>query len=408
MTPSLATVRRVAALLLLPLGCMAQGLPPTSATWADSAKPIVFPLETAQDLVVVRLSINGSRPLRMLLDTGAPVMVIPDTALARQLGVKVLGQASVGGAGDQDARQAPIASGIEIDLGGLKVSGALAVLGIAGDVIPGVDGVVGAAIFQHAAVTMDWDARELRLQVPSTYTPPAGADVLALEVKPSRHVYVKGALDPDGRGAEPITLHLDTGARLALNVYASSFPAASRIDTPVRDVIVGWGSRGPSRGNVGRAPFLQLGRTRLENIVAMVPRQAAVPGDQALLGLPVLRRFRTTIDYSGQRLVLERTARVAEPFRYTSTGATWMPAADASNARVVAGIIPGSPADSVGLVPGDSVFTVNAQPLGGMSMDELRTRLLAPPPGQHLTLQIARAGVRRDITLRTRELLVVK
>lgn len=257
----------------------------------------------------------------MILDTGAPVMLIPDTTLARELGLRVLGRANVGGAGDDAPRSAPIAGNIRLSLGGLEVKGALAVLGIGGDVILGVDGVVGAAVFQHAAVTIDWDAREVRLQVPSRYRPVASAEVLSLEVRSSLHASIKGELDPDGRGAVPVSLHLDTGARMALNVYRTNFAAAERIPTPVR-------------------------------------------GDEALLGIPVLRRFRVTIDYAGGRLALEPTARIAEPFHYSALGATYRPAAEGAGARIIASIIPGSPAEAAGLAVGDSVVTVNGKAVG--------------------------------------------
>src|SRR5262245_59572666 len=293
-----------AALLLALAATTTAQLPPSTASFGGVAK-VSVPLRLVHGLAVIPVTINGHGPLQLILDTGAPVIVIPDTTLARRLGLQIVGRTRVGGAGDGEEQTAPLAGNITASVGPLTVKGAFGIIGIAGDAIPGVDGVIGAAFFRHSVVEFDWDAGMIHFHDPALRVASSG-DTLPLRVESNLHSYVPGTVVVNGDTAR-IDLHLDTGARQALSIASSTLaklPARQRVSIPT---IVGFGSRGPARGDVIRADALRLGSFAISNVPAAIPRNE--PAAQGRIGLPLLKRFNFFIDFPGSRLILRpRTA----------------------------------------------------------------------------------------------------
>src|SRR5690349_21876810 len=158
----------LAALLVTLAGtaCGAQ-LPPTTGRFT-SAQSIELPLRMTHGLITVPVMLNGKGPFQLLLDTGAPVLVIIDTNQIANLGLRVAGQTRVGGAGDGERQLAPIVTGVNASLGPLEVSNVTGIVGVTGAAIPGVDGIIGGPLFRHSVVHIDWDAGVIRFHDPAS------------------------------------------------------------------------------------------------------------------------------------------------------------------------------------------------------------------------------------------------
>lgn len=375
-------------------------LPPSTATFSGAAT-VSVPFRVVHGLAVIPVTINGHGPLQLILDTGAPVIVIPDTALASKLGLQIVGNARVGGAGDGTEQTAPLASGIKASVGSLTVSNAFGVIGIAGDVIPGVDGVIGGAFFRHAAVEFDWDAGVIHFHDPARRGPSIAGDTIPLRVESSLHSYVPGTVVVNG-DTVTLDLHLDTGARQTLSIAQKTMARLASKPKTAIPTIVGFGSRGAARGDAIRADALRLGAATIPNVTAYVPNQE--PGDQGRVGLPVLKRFNFVVDYPGKRLVLRPRAAQHEPFRFTTTGIVLRPGRD-SVQRLVAHVIAGSPAEQAGIAPGDSVIAVGGVALNTLTEDGVLRAVLQPNAGETVTLATTRNGTRNERRLVARTIL---
>ena len=387
-----------AALLCAGAAVRAQ-LPPSTASFGGAAT-VSIPFRTIHGLVVIPVTINGHGPLNLILDTGAPVIVIPDTAVASKLGLQIVGNARVGGAGDGEVQTAPLAAGITASVGSLTVSGAFGIIGVAGDVIPGVDGVIGGALFRHAAVEFDLDAGVIRFHDPAAQTTFSG-DVMPLRVEPSLHSFVPGSIVVNADTVK-IDLHVDTGARQTLSLAQSTMARFSAKPTTTIPTIVGFGSRGAARGDAIRADALHLGGSAIANIPTYVPNNE--PGEQGRIGLRVLERFNFVVDYPGKRLVLRPRTKPPEAFRFTTTGIVFQPGRDSVHRRV-AFVIAGSPAERAGIAVGDSVFAVGGVALTTLTEDGVSRAVVTPRAGDTITLTTTRAGKREDRTLVARTIL---
>lgn len=128
------------------------------------ASVLTVPLERLGSLWVVTIQVNGTRPAKLILDTGASHTIL-SYAVARDLGLWALHSATsitmqtVGGT--VQANVLPIAS---ISIGGTEVRNSLAVIHDLPEVPPGIEGLLGQSVLQQFDVTLNAKKGELRLR----------------------------------------------------------------------------------------------------------------------------------------------------------------------------------------------------------------------------------------------------
>lgn len=386
-----------------PVPLYGQGLPQATLTFPEGQDVVQIPFERYQDFIVVSVEFDGVRPLRMIVDTGSPVFVVADTALTNRMNLQIWAQAQVGGAGDGPAETAPLAGGVQAQLGPLQIANAMLLVGVGGDAISGLDGILGGPLFENAVVDIDWAEGVLHVYQPAAFSYEGRGTTLPLTLMPNRHVYTKGTLAiNDGEGV-PVTLHVDTGARQGIGVLTSSdLPAPTKV---VRNTIVAWGSRGPARGDIGRVHRLQLGDLVVSDIVASFREDTPEQGEAAWIGIPVLQQFRPIFDYPGERLILEPNERYGEAFTFATTGLILEPWAVGSAALTVADVVADSPAAQGALKAGDEIMEINGRAVGLLASDEVNGELLKPEPGKVVTVKVRRGEQILTMTLTARRML---
>lgn len=122
------------------------------------------PLERIGSLLVVTIQINGARPAKVILDTGASHTIL-SYAVARDLGLWALHPATsmtmqtVGGTVQADVL--PITS---IGIGGAEVRNSLAAIYDLPDAPAGIQGLLGQSVLSQFEVTLNAEKGELRLR----------------------------------------------------------------------------------------------------------------------------------------------------------------------------------------------------------------------------------------------------
>jgi predicted aspartyl protease len=303
-------------------------------------------LDHAEDnRVYVDLAPAGSRPFRLLLDTGATDTVLTPR-YARELGVTVRRHASraseretVLGRSlqfwvDTDASDSASRTGWEY-------------------------GLLGGAFLAEYVLELDFPGRRVRFFDPQHFRVPEAASaenevVLPLRVTSNRpHV----AIEIDGR---PVEVLLDTGAPMSLLLSGAAarragfeWQAIARLGTS--------GVLGPIESYLCEAKSVALGPFRFEPAPLVVaPKGAYNQGgnNDSLLGYEVLRHFRVRIDYPRKRLWLARAD--AGPLAFSDV--PWadvrrigLLASLAGGTLLVGAVLPGTPAERLGIRPGDAI-----------------------------------------------------
>lgn len=381
----------------------AQTLPQASVHFPEGQRVVTVPFERYHKFVVIPVSFDGIRPLRMVLDTGSPVIVIADTELADQMDLQIWAHTTVDGTGDGPTRTAPLAGGVSAKVGALRITGAVMLIGVGGTAIGGLDGIIGGPLFENLVVDIDWQAELLHLHDPAEYAGQAKGTVLPLTLRPNRHIYTTGFVDVSGKEPVPVTLHVDTGARQALGLFTDSHEDLQVPAAAISNVIVGWGSRGAARGDIGRTERLVLSDHVLRKVVTSFRRKAPDKDVHGWIGLEVLERFRVVFDYPSQRMILAPNARLAEPFTFHTTGLFFAPPKPGLTALTVVEVMAGSPAAQAGIAEGDRLTHINDKAVAGLSSEALATFL--KDPDTRLTVTFERQGEVHEKTLKVVSML---
>lgn len=324
------------------------------------------------------ISINGSEPLRTLLDTGMPS---PGVALFHgphvdQLDLDYLStRVRVGGAGGSGSYQARVSAGATLQPGEVLIERSnLIVLPPIPHFDLGYEGIIGFELLKAFAVGVDYDTQQVVLTPQESFQAPDDTTAVPLEIT-GNLPYVEARLPGSGASDDTLRLVLDLGAHHAVSLRAE-YPAVT-IPAAAIERQVGRGLSGAIRGHVGRVPVFELGGYRLQSVVASFvegkegdPRNDKRDGN---LGIDLMRRFNFTLDYARAALYLKPNKRFNGAFEGDMAGLV-LESEDGREMRV-AEVTPGSPAAEAGVAVGDIVLAVNGTTVTGRDRMRLGERL---------------------------------
>src|SRR5258705_7063795 len=257
--------------------------------------PVLVPFPECGSTVLLPVRVNGGEPRFFILDSGANSIAL-DRGFADSLGLHPAGSgAGTGaGAGPVAYRRYPRDS-VEFTVAGVSfrsdrtisidLSNQPGILGYS------VAGVLGTDFFRRVVVEIDYDARFVRLHDPARYSPPEVAESIPLTFDHDVP-HITARLTVPGRPARSRRLLVDCGSEDAVD---DSVLLESR--GPLRRVMGGVGSGQTYEVVFGRIERFELGRFVIEDLPSVAPGVALIGGE-------VLRRFRVTLDYSRNRMLL--------------------------------------------------------------------------------------------------------
>jgi hypothetical protein len=363
--------------------------PPGEYEILSGERTVTLPFETSANWVLVPVSVNGSEPFRLILDTGMPMngAILFDGPRA---------QAAAG-----DATNV-------LELPGLRLTGQTVMVmpppGRPGMKPPAADGIIGLSLFGPFVVRIDYDAMTVTLTEAQAFVDPPGLAPIPLSFGPHGMVQAECRIEQADGQIVPALLVVDTGAShtVSLNVIPGS---ALALPEATVEVSLGMTYVGERMGRVGRVRSVRIGDFTLGGVVASFPSSpqegvGAVEKD-GNLGSGILRRFTATYDYSRSRLFVEPNSRFDDAFEHEMSGMQVM--------RTTAGplevmrVVAGSPADEAGIAQGDTITAVDGTPAADLDWDDLFSRLRVE--GSVMTFDVARGASERAVTLTLRRLI---
>jgi hypothetical protein len=374
-----------------------------------SKTPLQIPFENVGGHIVIPVTVNGSRPLRMVLDTGmsGPVVILTSREIGKDLGFEdgtPIQLAGAGGGPPVAARSYPYA---RIGVGGVEHSGQnLIVLDDEGP--PSActqDGIIGKSIFDRYAVDIDYGRTMITLYDPASAARSA-REVLPLTFQSGIPVVDATVVLEDGRTV-PVRLVVDFGAGHALSLDVGG---AKKIVAPRRTVgeVVGTGILGDVEGQIGRIRALRLGSFEFQDVVTSFtsPTTGTTCGADGVkadgnLGTGILSRFDVAVDYRNARLLLSPNDAFKAPFEYNMAGLALAPGRDGT--LLVRTVVPGSPAAMAGIVAGDHIRDLDGRDTKDLTDAEVRDLFLRA--GASVSVRIERDTGLLDRTLKLRRLI---
>ncbi|HEY9783893.1 MAG TPA: aspartyl protease family protein [Candidatus Obscuribacterales bacterium] len=273
--------------------------------------PVVIPFDYVSNEIIINATVNNKMTLRFLVDTGATQSIF-NQDIAREVGeFKPSNFAITTGAGHMSMNYMSLDT---LQLGEVTLTNVpIAVTNLSSFahlVGNKPAGLIGANILKRFLVTVDYDKKQLILADPHSVTVAEGAHVV--KTKPALGVSglaVEGVID----GKVTATCLVDTGA--AFNNISETVvkPILPPSLLPIGEVL-GLDGKKIKTSSV-RFKKIDLSGVSVDNpVFSVAPASSAASQgifsgatQLAVLGNPFWKRFRLTIDYRGQRLILERS-----------------------------------------------------------------------------------------------------
>lgn len=253
----------------------------------------------------LELAIEGRRPLRVMLDTGASGILLTQSAIDKA-GLQHIGTTETWGIGDKGVRNAFLSVAGHCQIGSLKYKTCVfrAIEGkgrIAGE----EDGLIGADVFSNYIVQIDFHKRQMRLKPqpprppnPQLYDrdiPPDEASFTPV-FRSGSHLFVPTLLNDKQWGL----FLIDTGSSLT-NVDSVFARASTKVRGDAFRRVHGVSGEVKNVFEADKA-YIQFSHFRQNNLGLVAINLNNAPDHQefriaGILGLPVLAMFRLTIDY---------------------------------------------------------------------------------------------------------------
>jgi hypothetical protein len=392
------------SVLLLAHGAFCQ----TSKPQSDGR--IEIPFRIVEGVIWLDVSINGSQPLNFVLDTASGDDVI-DRVRAEELKLPLieLGERANAGTGDGTTRVA-LTDNVEFTVGSLhykrlRVS-VVPFDGINRSYGERFDGVLGFGFLSQRVVTIDYVHQKLILHPNDTFTYAGSGHSVPLKVVSGTPMVtakiVLGEKDVDG------AFLIDAPFRRSV-AFTTPFTQKNGLLAEARNngrrVLPGElvGVAGKSKNWTGRITALQLGGFTIPQPIADFSETTAGsmgrPDIAGIIGAEVLKHFIVTLDYTGNRLILE-PGDEPKPSETDMAGIVWDAEPPDYQTFRVTQVQDDSPASEAGVQVGDVLVSLDGRPASELRKWKVTEALKRPGAQVQMVLNRDGNNIRVKVTLR--------
>jgi len=378
--------------------------PPSDISLPAHKDSVAVPFRlTADNRILVPLTLDGRRTVEAEFDSGGSLILQPATIAAMGLGTQGRSKQNGGGEGSSVATNGRIES---VGLGAASVHD-LAFHSIAFAADEPDKALVGLEILQRFVVRFDFDRQVMTLTKPERFTYRGQGAIVPFHFQDNQPE-IKGSID----GVAGL-LAIDTGDSSSLLLIAPFARRYGLVDRYHADLPYGGTAIGTTRGvwarkRAGTVTFDGPDGRALAEVHDPITRISLQQGGfdanrdvSANIGLGILKQFNLTFDYQRQQLILEPNHRYGQKdvfnragLRFKRQGAAWL----------VTTIYPGTPASDAGLKSGDIVTRINGRSAEQLGMEALGA-LMLKNVGSRLEMDVQAAPADRHVTLVLRDLL---
>ncbi len=301
------------------------------ARFSSGKSALAIPFELDDNLIYVRVSVNGSRPLSFILDTGAHSIIHAKQARSIGLKLKLIGQAGGIGANQPDVYL--VTEKVSLSLPGVALSPRRLiavsldavescvnefVIDEQGRNIPSdrskqreakrdVEGILGKEFFDQFVVEIDYAHRLLNVYDPSSYKYAGSGKDIPLEVG-EQHIFAQAQIRAAERAPLTGRFLLDTGSAQAVSLmkpFMDEHHLLPSTEGMTSLPVCGLGGYANKKSWIGTLEELQLGEFKVAAPVTEFRLSEPNTDADGFIGGAVFRRFKVIFDYSRRRMILE-------------------------------------------------------------------------------------------------------
>lgn len=376
---------------------------------ADGKQRVTIPIEIYSNLIVVPVVLNGTLPLKFILDTGVRTAILTQKTFTDILNLPYSRKYTISGPGGEQLIDAYITNNVSLELPGVTGRGhALLVLGedyleLRNYLGTDVHGILGYELFSRFIIQIDYDKKLLTLSVPSRFKKRRKFQAIPIKIEDTKPYVTTSVVLSDGTQLTAKLL-VDSGASHGLMLEPTS---DRRIRVPENTVssVIGRGLGGEITGKVGRIKSLRLGNYDIHGVIANFPDpnsyfdslKLGATQRNGAIGGEVLSRFTVIFNFPKEEMYIKKNQAFKKKFHYNLSGLTVKAKGSRLNVFEVTEVREKSAAYNAGLEAGDLLLSINGVNTKSLDLNSING-FFNNRPGKKINLVVDRAGQQMKVS----------
>lgn len=386
-------------------------------TFHEGRKRADIPIQIHNNLVVVSVIINGTLPLKFIVDTGVRTAILTQKMFSDILELKYTRKYTIAGPGGNKLVDAYITNNVSISMPGLNGMPGIegrghTLLVLDQDLLElrnylGVDvhGILGYELFSRFVIRIDYKKKVMTLYTPEKFRPGRKYQELPMVIEDTKP-FILTPLNIDPDNILTAKLLVDTGASHSLMLEPTS---DKRIVVPQNRVstVLGRALGGVITGKTGRIESVEFGKFTLQKVITNFPDsnsyldtlKHAITFRNGSVGGEILSRFTVVFNFPHGKLYLKKNADFKKSFFLNLSGLEMKAKGSRLDVYEVMDVRDLSPAMQAGILQGDLIISVNGMLTKDLKLHQLNA-LLNSSPGKKVRVEIERNKVRQRLEFR--------
>lgn len=358
-----------------------------------------IPFELVGSYVIIKVKINNSSNLNLILDSGIRNTIITELMPGDQMTLNYSDVKELMGLGGGDHLEAYASNSNTLKIGKIKFD-YKTVFVLKNDVFnlskhtgTKINGLIGLDFFQDYAIEIDYSNKRVRFYNSKTLGSPVGYGVLPITIE-SQKMFVELTVLQSDSTRKPVKMLLDTGAEL--NAWFQTTSKES-VHLPAKWIqgTIGEGLNGIITGKYGHIPQICFGDFCLIKPIVSFPDSSTINGIIAnskrdgTIGSQLLSRFNLFIDYADKKFYFKPNGNFKNRYSYNVAGIEIVQITPLFTLSEVLAVWKNSPAEKAGVLKGDQIMEVNGTRAFEYSLSEIR-KIFETPSRNPLKLVLKR------------------
>src|SRR5690606_12607009 len=220
-------IRKLQVFILFIIAAGATDAQPLGFSLANGKKKVEIPIEVYNNLVVVPVVLNGTLPLKFILDTGVRTAILTQKSFSDILNLAYTRKYSITGPGGEKMVDAYVTNNVSLTLPGVQGRGH-ALLVLEEDYLElrnylgtDVHGILGYELFSRFIVEVDYERKLLTLTLPSAFKKRRRFQTIPIRIQDTKPYMTTSVVLDDGTQLTAKLL-VDSGASHGLMLEPTS------------------------------------------------------------------------------------------------------------------------------------------------------------------------------------------
>ncbi|MDR9419425.1 aspartyl protease family protein [Gracilimonas sp.] len=379
-------------------------------------KRVTVPFELINNLIVIEIRINGSEPLKFILDSGAGRNIIT-TLYDETIELKNLMTVRLAGLGTGNSLEAFHSYDNEMKIGDRIIGEEIEILILKEDLLhlssymgTEIHGIFGYTFFESFAVEINYSRELLRIydtkefenkfkKLPKNWRWHK-LPISVEDKKPHLNIHYKHSQSSDYKSLKFL---VDSGASNSFSLYEMT---DENIKVPSKTVnsIIGTGLSGLLIGEIGKVQKMKMGEFESNEPIVSFPdsqsvrRALQINDRKGSVGGDILRRFKVIFHYENEMLYLRKNWNFGDDFYFNASGLEVSAPIPDIPYYVVSYVREDSPAANNGIKEGDVILKVNGQNSARLTMNDMLD-YFQKKRGDQLFIEVQRDSLKKSFRI---------